>query len=294
MGLVNAKCTNCGGILQVDDSKEAAICPFCESAYIVEKAINNYNINITNNVNFNNATININGAVVHVNENVDIDGLVQRGKECLKYHQFEECEKCFKKVLEKDSQNECAKKGMMLTVFFSGLIEWETNARVFLDDKFVKAAMALNRWGEMCRDLNDNIVYKALSYYDDPLFVADFLGLRGAYYESAYYENGNYLMDLPIQYYSISSELLKKINLDNSWGEIGVKRAQYIKKHFFGSSFGELFISQMGKKGLFKIEDGLLLRYNETNPEHLREIKEEFGIFAGDKLLDNIKVKDSE
>ena len=49
MPLVNAKCTNCGGVLQVDDSKEAAICPFCESAYIVEKAINNFNI--TNNLN---------------------------------------------------------------------------------------------------------------------------------------------------------------------------------------------------------------------------------------------------
>lgn len=43
MPLVNAKCTNCGAELQVDNTKDAAICQYCGSAYIVEKAINNYN-----------------------------------------------------------------------------------------------------------------------------------------------------------------------------------------------------------------------------------------------------------
>ncbi len=52
MPLVEAKCTNCGAVLQVDDSLDAAICPYCNTAYIVEKAINNYTItnNITNNI----------------------------------------------------------------------------------------------------------------------------------------------------------------------------------------------------------------------------------------------------
>ena len=50
MPLVNAKCTNCGGTLSVDASKEAAICDFCGSPYIVEKAIQNYNYHITNNI----------------------------------------------------------------------------------------------------------------------------------------------------------------------------------------------------------------------------------------------------
>lgn len=43
MTLVNAKCTNCGANLKVDCSKDAAICEFCGSAFIVEKAVNNYN-----------------------------------------------------------------------------------------------------------------------------------------------------------------------------------------------------------------------------------------------------------
>ena len=51
MPLVQAKCTNCGANLQVDNTKDAAICPYCGSAYIVEKAINNYNV--TNRIHAN-------------------------------------------------------------------------------------------------------------------------------------------------------------------------------------------------------------------------------------------------
>lgn len=42
MPLVKAKCTNCGANLEVDSSKDAAICPYCKTAYIVEKAITNF------------------------------------------------------------------------------------------------------------------------------------------------------------------------------------------------------------------------------------------------------------
>ena len=37
MPLVNAKCTNCGANIKIDDNKEAAVCEFCGSAFIVEK-----------------------------------------------------------------------------------------------------------------------------------------------------------------------------------------------------------------------------------------------------------------
>ena len=46
MPLVNAKCTNCGANLTVDETKDAAVCQYCGSAFIVEKAINNYNTTI--------------------------------------------------------------------------------------------------------------------------------------------------------------------------------------------------------------------------------------------------------
>jgi len=61
MPLVNAKCTNCGGTLTVDASKEAAICDFCGSPYIVEKAIQNYNYYVTQNIKADNVNVTAKG-----------------------------------------------------------------------------------------------------------------------------------------------------------------------------------------------------------------------------------------
>ena len=44
MPLVAVQCTNCGGTLQVDDSNDAAICQYCGTPFIVEKAVQNYQI----------------------------------------------------------------------------------------------------------------------------------------------------------------------------------------------------------------------------------------------------------
>lgn len=57
MPLVQAKCTNCGANLEIDNTKDAAICPYCGTAFIVEKAINNYNV--TNQIHA--GTVNIYG-----------------------------------------------------------------------------------------------------------------------------------------------------------------------------------------------------------------------------------------
>lgn len=57
MPLIKAQCTNCGGLLDVESGKEAAICPFCGQAYIIEKAIQNYQVN--NSFNIANATFNV-------------------------------------------------------------------------------------------------------------------------------------------------------------------------------------------------------------------------------------------
>ena len=74
MPLVDAKCTNCGGTLQVDSAKEAAVCPFCGSAFIVEKAIQNFNI--TNNVVVNN---NVQADVVNIYNSKKDDFLIEGG-----------------------------------------------------------------------------------------------------------------------------------------------------------------------------------------------------------------------
>ncbi len=58
MGLIAAKCTQCGANIQIDDTKEAGICEFCGTAFINEKAINNYNISMDNVV-INSDNVNI-------------------------------------------------------------------------------------------------------------------------------------------------------------------------------------------------------------------------------------------
>lgn len=77
MPFVNAKCPNCGGALQVDNGKRAALCPYCKEAYVVEDAINNY---VTNNY----TTIDhLHADVVNINSNPDFE---IRGGELIKYN----------------------------------------------------------------------------------------------------------------------------------------------------------------------------------------------------------------
>lgn len=59
MALVPAKCTQCGANIDVDNQRDAAICPFCGTAYIVEKAINSFIINSENTISLNRMIQNI-------------------------------------------------------------------------------------------------------------------------------------------------------------------------------------------------------------------------------------------
>lgn len=66
MGMIPAKCTNCGANIQVDETKEAGICEACGTAFITEKAVNNYNISNTYNIETANITV----------KSVDIDARI--------------------------------------------------------------------------------------------------------------------------------------------------------------------------------------------------------------------------
>lgn len=81
--LLPAKCPDCGGLIEVDSEKKAAICQFCGNAFIVEEAVNNFNttFNITNNYNTTNVTNqNIGeGAVVNIYENKEKDFVIEAG-----------------------------------------------------------------------------------------------------------------------------------------------------------------------------------------------------------------------
>ncbi len=61
--LVPALCTQCGGKLTVDPLKEEAQCPFCGASFMVQKAIQNYNVQ--------------NATIEHVDKvNIDMSGTV--------------------------------------------------------------------------------------------------------------------------------------------------------------------------------------------------------------------------
>lgn len=72
--LVPAKCPECGGNINIDGSKKAAICEFCKQPFVVQDAINNFNTtyNITNNNE-------IKADVVNVYESKNSDFVIEGG-----------------------------------------------------------------------------------------------------------------------------------------------------------------------------------------------------------------------
>lgn len=68
MPLVQAKCTNCGANLEINNTLDAAVCPYCNAAFIVGKAINNYN-----------TTNHINAGVVNVYGGNSVDFVIRGG-----------------------------------------------------------------------------------------------------------------------------------------------------------------------------------------------------------------------
>lgn len=90
MSFVAAKCTQCGANIKVDDTKDAGICEFCGTAYVTEKAINNYNTFITNNY-----------AGAHINiVKGDVDNLVKLGNKALEYNSAQEAYDYANRALE--------------------------------------------------------------------------------------------------------------------------------------------------------------------------------------------------
>lgn len=68
MPVVQAKCTNCGATLKIDNASKAAICEFCKAAYIVEDAIQHFN-----------NSYNITNSVVHIHDNIMSDFKIVAG-----------------------------------------------------------------------------------------------------------------------------------------------------------------------------------------------------------------------
>ena len=64
--MVPAICSQCGGTVEVNRSDETAKCPFCGASFIVEKAVNVYNVQHANIEHADNVNIDVTGAVKEV------------------------------------------------------------------------------------------------------------------------------------------------------------------------------------------------------------------------------------
>lgn len=105
MKIVAAKCTNCGGVLEVDAEKDAAVCKYCNTPFIVEKAIENYNITnnyTTINNTVNNTVNNISGQEVHIHQDGESpEQLLENIKALLKRNERDLANKTYQKLKEK-------------------------------------------------------------------------------------------------------------------------------------------------------------------------------------------------
>lgn len=101
MSLVPAICTQCGAQIEVDNSHEAGVCKHCGTAFITEKAINNYNNSVTNNININSSgnTVNIIGT------SDKSDNYLQIARRAKENDDVEKAEKFYNLVLESYPDN---------------------------------------------------------------------------------------------------------------------------------------------------------------------------------------------
>jgi len=141
--LVPAKCTGCGATLRVDARESAAICPYCKNAYIVDQAINNYNVKVDGNLHVGSAIINVSG--------VSVDNLLKRAKDFASRGDFKRALDYCNQVLDIDFNNKMARDGIKELndkienyiyyssdaniVFSKGVLQLKKNKLVFLSKR---------------------------------------------------------------------------------------------------------------------------------------------------------------
>lgn len=87
MKLVPAKCASCGALIEVDKEQDAAVCKYCGTPFIVEKAINLFNV--TYNINVEKAEIKNEGPVtINVTEKPEDSLLIMKFTEDISYEKF--------------------------------------------------------------------------------------------------------------------------------------------------------------------------------------------------------------
>lgn len=105
--LVPAMCTQCGSTVKVNRYNDAAICDFCGTPFVIQKAINKYNVNIKSIEKVEN--LNVEGSI---NMGPSADNLARRGLQFFKSGEIDRAEKYFNRALDIDCDNVYALKGI--------------------------------------------------------------------------------------------------------------------------------------------------------------------------------------
>ena len=169
MKYVPAKCPNCGGALQVDAEKDAAICEYCKTPFVVEKAINNYNQSIQNQTINNNGTINVENVYIHNADDVDIKNAYDLGFQAINGANYSEAFKYFTKVLEKNSDHgpSILYRGIS-AAFLSHVAQNGYNLRLLeMDAAFDKVFKDENIYSKLTRKEINSAYYGAYNAIND-------------------------------------------------------------------------------------------------------------------------------
>lgn len=92
---VPAKCTQCGAKLKVDSAKEAAICQYCGTPFVVEKAINNFNVTNVTNIDT------LKAETVNVLDSNSAELIYRTGTTFLNFEEFQEANASFEDMTKK-------------------------------------------------------------------------------------------------------------------------------------------------------------------------------------------------
>jgi len=100
MALVPARCTQCAGQIEVDNTRDAGICTHCGTAFITEKVVNNFVTNINNTQNISN-TQNI---VKHIygREKTEAQEYIANGETFLQLKDWAKAEELFTKATDEN------------------------------------------------------------------------------------------------------------------------------------------------------------------------------------------------
>ena len=123
MPIVPAKCTNCGAPLQVDSGKKAAVCPYCNEAYIVEEAINNYNYVTYQTTNIAHAD------VVQVSDDHGAQARITAGNKFLELREYDKAKLAFMEACNLAPQDYQGWWGQVQADFGKGIIVSEYDSR---------------------------------------------------------------------------------------------------------------------------------------------------------------------